>query len=85
MRTTIMIVTVLQVIRSLKIFTPIYILTSGGPAGATRSLYYLVWGQIQRGPNWYTYAATVGWVFTFMVIVISVTIAVLLRKREEDF
>jgi len=82
MRVTIMIVAVLQVIFAMKIFAPIYIMTLGGPAGASRSLYYLVWERINRGPNWYTYASTVGWVFTLIVITISLATSYILRSRD---
>jgi ABC-type sugar transport system permease subunit len=82
MRVTIMIVAVLQVIFAMKIFGPIYIMTLGGPAGASRSLYYLVWERINRGPNWYSYASTVGWVFTLIVITFSLGTSYLLRSRD---
>jgi ABC-type sugar transport system permease subunit len=38
LRPTLMVVTTLQVIAGLKIFVPIYVLTSGGPANASLSL-----------------------------------------------
>ncbi len=82
MRVPIMVVTVLQVVFAMKIFAPIFIMTLGGPAGASRSLYYLVWERINRGPNWYTYASTVGWVFTIIIITFSVGTSYLLRSRD---
>ncbi|HLU11623.1 MAG TPA: sugar ABC transporter permease [Oceanobacillus sp.] len=82
LRNTLMVVTTLQVIKALKIFVPIYVLTSGNPAGRTQSLYYLVFLKVNQGQNWYTYASTVGWVFTFIVIVITITTAFLFRMRR---
>lgn len=82
MRTTIMIVTVLETIKALKVFPPIYILTQGGPAGQTRSLYYLAWERVQRGVNWYTYASTVGWVFTAIVVVLTLATTFAFRQRK---
>jgi ABC-type sugar transport system permease subunit len=41
------------VIKALKLFVPIYVLTSGNPAGKTQSLYYLVFVKVNQGPNWY--------------------------------
>ena len=82
MRMTLFIVTMLQILKALKVFVPIYILTKGGPAGTTRSMYYLVFERIQRGENWFTYASTVGWIFTFVVIAIALTSALLLRVRR---
>jgi ABC-type glycerol-3-phosphate transport system permease component len=43
-----MVVTTLQVIAGLKIFVPIYVLTSGGPANASLSLYFLVFQKINQ-------------------------------------
>jgi ABC-type sugar transport system permease subunit len=84
LRNTLMVVTTLQVIKALKIFVPIYVLTSGNPAGRTQSLYYLVFLKVNQGQNWYTYASTVGWVFTFIVIVITLTTAFLFRTRRTN-
>jgi ABC-type sugar transport system permease subunit len=82
LRSTLMVVTTLQVIKALKIFVPIYILTSGNPAGRTQSLYYLVFLKINQGQNWYTYASTVGWVFTFIVIAITLATLLFFRTRR---
>ena len=48
LRPTLMVVTTLQVIAGLKIFVPIYVLTSGGPANASLSLYFLVFQKINQ-------------------------------------
>jgi multiple sugar transport system permease protein len=83
MRNTLMVVTTLQVIRSLKVFVPIYVLTSGGPANASRSLYYLVFEKISQ--NKLAYATAVGWVFTVIVIVIAAGTSLLFRSpRRSD-
>lgn len=79
LRTTILVVTTLQMIKALKLFVPIYMLTNGNPAGKTRSLYFLVFERVNRGANWYTYASTVGWVFTFTVLGITLLTIILLR------
>lgn len=83
LRNTLSVVTTLQLIKALKLFVPIYILTNGNPAGSTQSLYYLVFLKINQGQNWYTYASTVGWVFTSIIIVITVVTAVLFRSRQQ--
>jgi len=59
LRPTLMVVTTLQVIAGLKIFVPIYVLTSGGPANASLSLYFLVFQKINQYKL--VYATTVGW------------------------
>lgn len=79
LRSTILVVTTLQTIKALKLFVPIYMLTNGNPAGRTRSLYFLVFERVNRGANWYTYATTVGWVFTFIVLGITLLTILLLR------
>jgi multiple sugar transport system permease protein len=81
-RNTLLVVTTLQVIKALKIFVPIYVLTGGNPAGKTQSLYYLVFLKVNQGQNWYTYATTVGWVFTLIVIIFSVGTAFIFRQRQ---
>jgi ABC-type sugar transport system permease subunit len=82
LRPTLMVVTTLQVITGLKIFVPIYVLTSGGPANASMSLYYLVFQKINHYQL--AYATTVGWVFTFIVAAIAIGTAVAFRVRREE-
>lgn len=82
LRNTLMVVVTLQVIKSLKLFVPIYMLTSGNPAGKTTSLYYLVFLKVNQGQNWYAYASTVGWVFTLIVLVISIGTAVVMNRTR---
>jgi multiple sugar transport system permease protein len=83
MRNTLAVVTTLQVIKALKIFVPIYMLTGGNPAGSTRSLYFLVFQKANQGQNWYAYTSAVGWVFTAIVVVITVSTLFLMRIRRE--
>jgi multiple sugar transport system permease protein len=83
MRTSILVTATLQVIKALKLFVPIYVLTSGNPAGSTQSLYYLVFMKVNQGATQYTYATTVGWVFTIIVIGITLITTFVLRPRVE--
>jgi multiple sugar transport system permease protein len=83
MRNTLMVVTTLQIIKALKIFVPIYMLTGGNPAGRTRSLYFLVFQKVNQGQNWYAYASTVGWVFTAIVVVITAATIFIMRVRRD--
>jgi ABC-type sugar transport system permease subunit len=82
LRPTLMVVTTLQVITALKVFVPIYVLTSGGPANASLSLYFLVFQKINQYKL--AYATTVGWVFTFIVTAFAVGTAVVFRVRRHD-
>jgi ABC-type sugar transport system permease subunit len=83
LRNTLMVVTTLQVIKALKIFVPIYILTEGNPAGMTRSLYYLVFQKINNGQNYYANASTVGWIFTAIILGITVLTMLVTRRGRE--
>lgn len=84
MRNTLVVVTTLQIIKALKIFVPIYMLTGGNPAGSTRSLYFLVFQKVNQGQNWYTYATTVGWVFTIVIVTITLGTMFFMRFRRAD-
>jgi multiple sugar transport system permease protein len=81
LRPALMVVTTLQVIKALKIFVPIYVLTSGGPAQASTSLYYLVFDKISQ--NKLAYATTVGWVFTIIVLGFAIGTNIILRPKKE--
>lgn len=83
LRNTLMVVTTLQTIKALKVFVPIYVLTEGNPAGLTRSLYYLVFQKINNGQNYYAYATTVGWVFTGIVLGISILTTLIARQTRD--
>ena len=82
LRPTLMVVTTLQVIAGLKIFVPIYVLTSGGPANASLSLYFLVFQKINQYKL--AYATTVGWVFTVIVTAFAIVTAMAFRVRRDD-
>jgi multiple sugar transport system permease protein len=81
LRPTLMVVTTLQTITALKVFVPIYVLTTGGPANASMSLYFLVFQKINQYRL--AYATTVGWVFTLIVVIVSVGTALAFRVRRE--
>jgi multiple sugar transport system permease protein len=83
LRNTITVVTTLQVIKALKVFVPIYILTSGNPAGTTQSLYYLVFVKINQGQTQYAYASTIGWLFTFIIVGVSLGTTLIFRTRGD--
>jgi ABC-type sugar transport system permease subunit len=82
LRPTPMVMTTLQVIAGLKIFVPIYVLSSGGPANASLSLYFLVFQKINQYKL--AYATTVGWVFTTIVTAFAIITAVAFRVRRDD-
>jgi multiple sugar transport system permease protein len=79
-RTTTLIV-ILQVLASLKVFDQIYLLTGGGPDGATRSIIEYIYEQ---GFQSYRlgYAAAMSYVFFGLILIISVAQFVLLSRRK---
>lgn len=80
LRTSLLVVTTLQLIRSLKVFVPIYVLTGGGPANASQSLYFLVFDRISQ--NKLTYATTVGWAFTIIVLALALVPPLVFRSSK---
>lgn len=74
---------VLNLIGSFKLFDMIKSLTNGGPAGTTESLatmmYRLYFSREQAG-----YASALGNVMTIMIIIISLTTLMFLRRKEVE-
>jgi multiple sugar transport system permease protein len=81
LRRTTVLVAMLQVLASLKVFDQIYILTKGGPNGATRPILEYVYDVGFTGYR-LGYASAISYVFFALIVVISV---VQLRFfRQED-
>ncbi|MCW8215857.1 MULTISPECIES: carbohydrate ABC transporter permease [Streptomyces] len=81
LRRTTVLVAMLQVLASLKVFDQIYILTKGGPNGSTRPILEYVYDVGFTGYR-LGYASAVSYVFFAIVIVVSV--AQLRLFRQED-
>ncbi len=64
-------VVILQILASLKVFDQIYMMTSGGPAGATRSIVQYVYDTGFTGYR-LGYAAAISYVFFVIIIIVSV-------------
>jgi multiple sugar transport system permease protein len=81
-RTTILVV-VLQIIASLKVFDQMYIMTSGGPNFSTRSaleyIYDLGFTDFRTG-----YAAAASTLFFILVLAVSVVWLVMTRRQEQE-
>jgi multiple sugar transport system permease protein len=75
-------VTVLQVIASLKVFDQMYIMTSGGPNFSTRSalqyIYDLGFTDFRTG-----YAAAASTLFFLLVLAVSAVWLVITRRQEQ--
>jgi len=76
-------VAVLQVIASLKVFDQMYIMTSGGPNFATRSILQYVYDE---GFTNYRvgYAAAVSMLFFLVVLAVSAVWFTLVRRQERE-
>jgi multiple sugar transport system permease protein len=81
-RTTVLVV-VLQIIASLKVFDQMYIMTSGGPNYATRSaleyIYDVGFTDLRTG-----YAAAASTLFFIVVLIVSVVWLVMTRRQEQE-
>jgi multiple sugar transport system permease protein len=76
-------VAVLQVIASLKVFDQMYIMTSGGPNFATRSILELVYDE--GFTNFRTgYAAALSMLFFIVVLAVSAVWFALVRRQEKE-
>ncbi|MFC9944998.1 carbohydrate ABC transporter permease [Streptomyces pratensis] len=81
LRRTTVLVAMLQILASLKVFDQIYILTKGGPNGSTRPILEYVYDIGFTGYR-LGYASAVSYVFFALVIVVS--LAQLRLFRQED-
>lgn len=63
-------VTIAATVYALRLFTEVYVLTRGGPAGATRTVVYLVWEEGLRFSHT-GYAAALAVLFTLAVVAIA--------------
>jgi multiple sugar transport system permease protein len=76
-------VAVLQVIASLKVFDQMYIMTSGGPNFATRSILELIYDE--GFTNFRTgYAAAMSMLFFVVVLVVSAVWFTIVRRQEKE-
>lgn len=78
--TTLMIV-ILQVLASLKIFDQVYQMTAGGPAGSTRSIVQYIF---ETGFTGYRlgYSAAISYIFFIIIVIVSISQFFVTRKRS---
>lgn len=79
-QTTIMIV-ILQVLASLKIFDQVYQMTGGGPGGTTRTIVQYIF---ETGFTGYRlgYSAAISYIFFGLIVVVSIAQFAITRKRS---
>jgi multiple sugar transport system permease protein len=76
------VVTVLQVLASLKVFDQIYLLTKGGPNGSTRPVVEYVYDVGFTGYR-LGYASAISYIFFALVLLASAAQYAALRRREK--
>lgn len=77
-----MVVTVLQVLASLKVFDQVYLLTKGGPNGSTRPVVEYVYDVGFTGYR-LGYASAISYIFFALVLLASAAQYAALRRREK--
>ncbi len=81
LRRATVLVAMLQILASLKVFDQIYILTKGGPNGSTRPILEYVYDVGFTGYR-LGYASAVSYLFFALVIIISVAQLRFFRKED---
>jgi ABC-type sugar transport system permease subunit len=78
-----MLVVLLRLIDSFKVFEQVYLVTEGGPAGSTRvvlqMLYETGFRDFQTG-----YASAIGWTLAVVILIVTVVQLALTRRRESS-
>ena len=84
LRPTIALTLVLNIIGSMQVFTPVQMMTQGGPARATEVVVYLLFNTT-FGYFKYSYGATIAFVLFAIILGLSLLQLRLLRAGEEIF
>ncbi|MCT2026129.1 carbohydrate ABC transporter permease [Dermabacter hominis] len=83
MRPTTVLIVLLQILASLKVFDQIFLMTAGGPDGATRSIIQYIYDQGFSGYR-VGYASAVSYIFFAMIVVVSlIQVAITNRSAKE--
>lgn len=83
MRPTTVLIVLLQILASLKVFDQIFLMTAGGPDGATRSIIQYIYDQGFSGYR-VGYASAVSYIFFAMIVVVSlIQVAITKRNAKE--
>lgn len=80
--TTIMIV-LLQILASLKVFDQIFLMTAGGPDGATRSIIQYIYDVGFSGYR-VGYASAVSYVFFALIVLVSIIQITIVNHKPEE-
>lgn len=82
LKSTLLFVLVINTIKSFQIFVEIYVMTGGGPRGATTSLVYLVYHQAFVENNAMGYACAMAYVIFVVLLLISLAQMRILKTDE---
>jgi multiple sugar transport system permease protein len=81
MRPVISMVVTLQVISTMRIFSQVYVMTNGGPAGSSASpIHYIYQAAIQR--NDFGLASAVAVLLFFVIVTLAVGLRLVVRERS---
>lgn len=78
---TLLFVVVINTIKSFQIFVEVYVMTKGGPLGATTTLVYSVYHNAFEQSDAMGYASALAWVVFFILALLSVLQMRMLRTR----
>ncbi|GHH94583.1 carbohydrate ABC transporter permease [Streptomyces capillispiralis] len=76
------VITVLQILASLKVFDQVYLLTKGGPNGSTRPVVEYLYDMGFTGYR-LGYASAISYIFFALIVLASAVQFVALRRREK--
>lgn len=83
MRTTTVLIVLLQLLASMKVFDQIFLLTAGGPEGSTRVVLQYIYDVGFSGYR-IGYAASVSYLFFALIVVISLAQVVITRRLSRE-
>lgn len=82
LRPTTVLILLLQILASLKVFDQIFLLTAGGPDGATRSILQHIYDVGFVGYR-LGYASAVSYLFFALIVVLSLVQVVIVRRQQK--
>lgn len=82
LRSTLLFVLVINTIKSFQIFVEVYVMTGGGPRGATTTLVYLVYHQAFVENNAMGYACAMAYVIFVVLLLVSLLQMKLLKPES---
>lgn len=82
LRPTLLFILVINTIKSFQIFIEIYVMTKGGPMGATTSLVYLVFENAFDKMNMMGYAAALAFIIFGILLIFSILQMSIIKRKD---